>query len=223
MYDYLWVGESVKSGDGLRQATKNYPPYVVPCLDMSRAKIANEDELTCIPFPTCSFRCCWPGDRSPANVRRFQASSIRRKRTVFGPGTVSPSGSTTKPIPMVPTVTVGGIRARAADTRPTYVRWLKQYRPLGGRRHVGVAGGERLEAVCPAVAARRGGFGVCQSQLVYRIGQLRPSPCNDSEQCAICFVGSQGERPNSQLGYSGAFAHHSSASGVLIQHVWKTA
>src|SRR5512135_1032666 len=45
VYDYLWVGEEVTSGDSLREAVKNYPPYVIPCLDMSRARIADENEL----------------------------------------------------------------------------------------------------------------------------------------------------------------------------------
>lgn len=45
VYDYLWVGEGGRNLDTLREAVKNHPPYVVPCPDMSRAKIENEDEL----------------------------------------------------------------------------------------------------------------------------------------------------------------------------------
>lgn len=55
VYDYLWVGEGVESSDSLRTAVKNYLPYVVPCLDMSRAKIASEDELYLQSIPYMQF------------------------------------------------------------------------------------------------------------------------------------------------------------------------
>jgi Domain of unknown function (DUF6259) len=55
VYDYLWVGEEVESSDALRHAVKNYSPYVVPCLDMSRAKIANENELYLQAIPYMQF------------------------------------------------------------------------------------------------------------------------------------------------------------------------
>ncbi|HLV86996.1 MAG TPA: hypothetical protein VKV39_08480 [Candidatus Sulfotelmatobacter sp.] len=55
VYDYLWVGEGVTSGDSLRMAVRDYTPYVVPCLDMSRAKIGNEDELYLQSIPYLQF------------------------------------------------------------------------------------------------------------------------------------------------------------------------
>lgn len=55
VYDYLWVGEEVESGDSLREAVKNYAPYVAPCLDMSRARIANENELYLHTIPYMQF------------------------------------------------------------------------------------------------------------------------------------------------------------------------
>jgi len=55
VYDYLWVGEEVESSDSLRRAVKSYEPYVVPCLDMSRARIANEDELYLQSIPYIQF------------------------------------------------------------------------------------------------------------------------------------------------------------------------
>jgi hypothetical protein len=55
VYDYLWVGEEVESSDSLRKAVRNYSPYVVPCLDMSRAKIGNEDELYLQSIPYMQF------------------------------------------------------------------------------------------------------------------------------------------------------------------------
>ena len=55
VYDYLWVGEEVESSDSLRRAVKSYEPYVVPCLDMSRARIANENELYLQSIPYMQF------------------------------------------------------------------------------------------------------------------------------------------------------------------------
>jgi hypothetical protein len=55
VYDYLWVGEEAQSGDSLREAVKDYPPYVVPCLDMSRAQIDNENELYLHSVPYMQF------------------------------------------------------------------------------------------------------------------------------------------------------------------------
>ena len=55
VYDYLWVGEGVENGDSLRMAVRDYSPYVVPCLDMSRAKIASEDELYLQSIPFMQF------------------------------------------------------------------------------------------------------------------------------------------------------------------------
>ena len=55
VYDYLWVGEEVENSNLLRMAVKDYPPYVVPCLDMSRAKISGEDELYLQSVPYLQF------------------------------------------------------------------------------------------------------------------------------------------------------------------------
>lgn len=55
IYDYLWVGEEIESGDALREAVKDYRPYVIPCLDMSRARIADEDELYLHSVPYMQF------------------------------------------------------------------------------------------------------------------------------------------------------------------------
>ena len=55
LYDYLWVGESVTNADSLREDTLLLEPYVVPCLDMSRARIDNEDELYLHAVPHMQF------------------------------------------------------------------------------------------------------------------------------------------------------------------------
>lgn len=75
VYDYLWVGEEVKSSDSLRMAVKDHPPYVVPCLDMSRAKIAKEDELYLESIPYMQFPLLLAG--RPFTGERGQIEGIR--------------------------------------------------------------------------------------------------------------------------------------------------
>lgn len=55
VYDYLWVGEGGRSGDRLREVVKDHPPYAVPCLDMSRATVENEEELYLHSIPYLQF------------------------------------------------------------------------------------------------------------------------------------------------------------------------
>jgi hypothetical protein len=74
VYDYLWVGEEVESSDSLR-LTRNYSPYVVPCLDMSRAKIANEDELYLQSVPYMQFPLLLAG--KPFTGERGQVEGIQ--------------------------------------------------------------------------------------------------------------------------------------------------
>ncbi len=52
VYDYLWVGEGVGNLDAMRETVKEYPPYVVPCPDMTFAKTndPNEPFLHAIPY-----------------------------------------------------------------------------------------------------------------------------------------------------------------------------
>lgn len=55
LYDYLWVGEGVQSLDKLRLESKDLPPYVVPCPDMSRAEVIDEHELYRQTVPLMQF------------------------------------------------------------------------------------------------------------------------------------------------------------------------
>lgn len=75
VYDYLWVGEEVDSSDLLRTAVKGYPPYVVPCLDMSRARIAKEDELYLQSIPYMQFPLLLAG--KPFTGERGQVEGIQ--------------------------------------------------------------------------------------------------------------------------------------------------
>ena len=131
VYDYLWVGEGGRNGDRLREAVKNHPPYVVPCLDMSRATIENEDELYLHAIPYLQFpllsagrpftgeRAAVPGitytlDRRDFWSRHYLAIREHYKAHLEGPYSYSQWDSA---IP----------RPKA---RPTHARWLKRYLPL---------------------------------------------------------------------------------------------
>ena len=131
VYDYLWVGEGVGNADGLREATKGYPPYVVPCLDMTFAKVENEDEhyLHAIPYlqfpvlqagrPFTGERGMVPGVVYPNGANDFW---VQRCRAAWEHYKAHPEG---------PHVYSGW---DAVPGRPqaqqTHARWLARYRPL---------------------------------------------------------------------------------------------
>ncbi|MBN1853711.1 MAG: hypothetical protein JW829_13345, partial [Pirellulales bacterium] len=128
LYDYLFTGECVNCGDKLRKATKNSAPYVVPCLDMGRAKIANEDELYLHSIPYMQFPLLLAG--RPFTGQRASVPGIDYKDCFFkqhchaiwkyyqehpkGPYTYAWWDS----VPGRP------------EARPTHAKWLRQYRPL---------------------------------------------------------------------------------------------
>ena len=130
VYDYLWVGENIGNADSLRDAVKNHPPYVIPCIDMSFARIDSDDEpfLHAIPylqFPLLMAGRPWTGERamvpgvaySPAPVkddlwkRRCQAAWEYYQTHPNGPH-VYGSWDAVPPRPA---------------TQATHARWLKQY------------------------------------------------------------------------------------------------
>ncbi len=131
VYDYLWVGESVRNADALRQAVKDHPPYVVPCLDMSRARIPSEDELYLHAIPYMQFplllagrpftgeRALIPGIKYPPEERCFWT---RHCRAIFKHHQAHPDGPHSygwwDSVPGRP------------EARPTHRRWLKRYLPL---------------------------------------------------------------------------------------------
>ncbi len=130
VYDYLWVGEGVNNADGLREAVKNHPPYVVPCIDMSFAKVGSDDEqyLHAIPylqFPILHAGKPFTGERGMIPGVRYVSDDdfwMRRCREIWKYHQAHPNG---------PHVYSGwdAVPPRA-ETRPTHARWLKQYLPL---------------------------------------------------------------------------------------------
>jgi hypothetical protein len=131
VYDYLWVGEGVGNADALREATKDFPPYVVPCIDMTFAKVANEEEpfLQAIPYmqfpilqagrPFTGERGMVPGVDYPPEDRDFW---VRRCHQAWKYYQAHPNGP----------YTYGGWDAvpQRPETRATHARWLAEYRPM---------------------------------------------------------------------------------------------
>jgi hypothetical protein len=131
VYDYLWVGEGARDGDRTREAIKDHPPYVVPCLDMSRATIETEDELYLHAVPYMQFplllagrpftgeRALVPGIEYPPEEKCFWT---RHCRAIFRHHQAHPDGPHSygwwDSVPGRP------------EARPTHARWLKQYLPL---------------------------------------------------------------------------------------------
>jgi hypothetical protein len=131
VYDYLWVGEGAREGDRFREAVKNHPPYVVPCLDMSRAKVEREDDLYLHAVPYLQFplllggrpftgeRAMVPGIEYPPEEKCFWTRHLRamwryRQEHPDGPHSYGWWDS----VPGRP------------EARPAHQRWLKQYLPI---------------------------------------------------------------------------------------------
>lgn len=131
VYDYLWVGETVESGDALREAVKNYPFYVVPCLDLSQAKIDTEDELYLQSVPYLQFplllagrpftgeRALIPGIKYPAESECFWTHHCRNIWKYYQAHPDGPfSYGWWDSVPGRP------------SARATHARWLNQYLSL---------------------------------------------------------------------------------------------
>jgi hypothetical protein len=131
IYDYLWVGESVRDGDGLREAVKDYPAYVVPCLDMSRAKIEREDDLYLHAIPYLQFplllggrpftgeRAAIPGIKYQPEETDFWTAHCRRIWRFYQEHPEGPhSYGWWDSCPGRP------------EARPTYEKWMKLYKPM---------------------------------------------------------------------------------------------
>jgi hypothetical protein len=131
VYDYLWVGEGVGNADGLREAVKNHAPYVVPCIDMSQAKVGDEEEpyLHAIPymqFPLLHAGRPFTGERAVIPCAKYPDPTkdhyLRRCAQVWKYYQAHPNGPYT--------YTWWDFFPGRAETRPTHARWLKRYRSL---------------------------------------------------------------------------------------------
>lgn len=128
VYDYLWVGEGVRSADPLRETVKDYPPYVVPCLDMGFTTVETEDEpyLHAIPymqFPVMMGGRIFTGERGMIpGVKYNDDFWMQRCRDAWKQYQTDPS--------KLHTYSAWDAVPGNPETRPTHARWLKRYRPL---------------------------------------------------------------------------------------------
>ena len=130
VYDYLWVGEGVNHADALRDSVKRHTPYVIPCIDMTFAKIddANDHYLHAIPylqFPILHAGKPFTGQRGMVPGVRYVSENdfwMQRCREVWKYHQDHPNG---------PHVYSGwdAVPPRPG-TRATHAHWLKQYRSL---------------------------------------------------------------------------------------------
>jgi len=128
VYDYLWVGEGVGNADRLREAVKNHEPYVVPCIDMSFAKVEDDEQyLHAIPylqFPVLQAGRPFTGERAMIPGVKYVENDFwtRRCREAWKHYQADPKHF----------YTFGGWDAvpGRAETRPAHARWLKQYLPM---------------------------------------------------------------------------------------------
>jgi len=133
LYDYLWVGEGINNADQMREAVKNHEPYVVPCLDLSRATISRENDLYLHSIPYMQFplllagrpftgeRALVPGIKYPPEQQDLWTAHCRK---IWRHYQAHPDGPHSYGIwdscPGRP------------DARSTYYRWLKLYRAMVG-------------------------------------------------------------------------------------------
>ena len=154
VYDYLWVGEGVEDLDRQREIVKCHVPYVAPCFDLSRARVASEDELYLhtIPYlqfpmliggkPVTGARTREPGmpclDPSVDDwTRHMRAIERQYKEHPEGPHSYGWWDAT----PGRP------------DARERYFHWLRKYRPLveeGTRAYLEVTDSDLFQEPLPA-------------------------------------------------------------------------
>ena len=127
VYDYLWVGEGINNTDLLRERVKNYPPYVVPCIDMTFASIDAKDDpyLHSIPymqFPVLQGGRPFTGERASIPGVTYTNPNdfwMKRCKEAYAYYQAHPNGpylyggwDTFPPRP---------------EERPAHAQWLKRY------------------------------------------------------------------------------------------------
>ena len=150
-YDYLWVGEGVANADALREAVKDHPPYVVPCLDMGFTSLESIDEpyLHSIPFmqfPVAFGGRIFTGERGfvPGVTYRddFWLERCRDARAIHEK---DPSA--------LHTYSAWDEVPGSPRTRERWGEWLARYRPLveeGSRVWLGIRDSDLFAAPLPA-------------------------------------------------------------------------
>ncbi len=129
VYDYLWVGEGVGNTELLRNRTKNYPPYVVPCIDMSFAKIESKDEPYLQAIPYMQFPVLQAG--RPFTGERAMIPGVAYNQNDFWMLRCQEAWRRYQADPNAP-CSYGAWDAMPPqpETRPTHAQWLQRYLPL---------------------------------------------------------------------------------------------
>lgn len=131
VYDYLWIGEGIGNLDTMRETVKNYPPYVVPCPDVTFAQYNNADEpyLHGIPymqFPLLQAGRPFTGERAMVPGIAYNPDPndfwMRICQDAWKYYQEHPDG----PYSYGAWDAIPG----KSETRPTHLRWLRQYLPL---------------------------------------------------------------------------------------------
>jgi hypothetical protein len=130
VYDYLWVGEGVGNADGLREAAKDHPPYVVPCIDQAFARVEDDDEpfLHAIPymqFPILQAGKPVTGQRASIPGVAYTSADdfwMRRCREIWKHSQEHPEGP--------PTYSIWDAFPGRPEARRVHARWLARYMPL---------------------------------------------------------------------------------------------
>lgn len=131
LWDYVWVGEGAQNADKTREECKNHPPYVVPCLDLSSARVKNDDELYLHAIPYMQFPLLlagrpFTGERSVAPGIKFQPEDkdplLKRWRTIWRHYKEHPEGPYVYgPWDAFPP---------RENARTVHAKWLKRYLPM---------------------------------------------------------------------------------------------
>ena len=131
VYDYLWVGEGVGNLDAMREAVKAYPPYVVPCPDMTFAQYDNKDEpyLHAIPymqFPMLQAGRPFTGERAMVPGVAYNTDPNDFWMRLCGEAWAQHKAHPEGPHAYGAWDAIPG----RSETRPTHRYWLQQYLTL---------------------------------------------------------------------------------------------
>ena len=135
LYDYLWVGESATKPDEQREALKDHPPYLVPCLDLARFSVDREDDLYLHAIPYLQFPILMAG--RPVTGERVSIPGIKYAPAPANPNVWTRARHMAKIWDFYQKNPTGPFSYGWWDSfpgrpeaRPTYYRWLKLYRAM---------------------------------------------------------------------------------------------
>ncbi len=131
LYDYFWVGEGVSDFDQMRELVKDHPPYLVPCVDMSRTRIASEDELYLQSIPYLQFPLLLGGRPFTGERGSVEGVNYTAKETEFWMQHLHKIWQFYQSHPQGP-YSYGWWDSCPGrpEARPAYARWLKLYGPM---------------------------------------------------------------------------------------------